>query len=159
MKAQMPKRPAELDRLNAFVGKWQTDGEAKFAMLDEPVKVSGTSETKWEGNKWYLVERGVMKMNGFDETQGLATWTYDIGAKKYRSTFVDSMGMSGMSEARYDEKANTWQMTTTSFGPWGKSQLTGTLRFVNPDTMEWNMTECMGLMKVMEMKGTGKRVK
>jgi len=25
MKAQMPQRPAELDRLNAFVGQWQDD--------------------------------------------------------------------------------------------------------------------------------------
>jgi hypothetical protein len=95
MKAQMPKRPGELDRLNAFVGKWQMEGEANFAMLDEPVKITGTSESKWEGDKWYVVGRGVMKMADFPETQGMETWTYDIHAKKYRSTFVDSMGMSG----------------------------------------------------------------
>ncbi len=159
MKAQMPKRPAELDRLNAFVGKWQSEGEARFAMLDEPLKFSGTSEAKWEGDKWYIVGRGIGKMADFPETQSLEAWTYDVHAKKYRSTYVDSMGMSGMAESRYDEKTNTWHMTATSFGPWGQSHLKGTLRFTNPDTMEWSMTECMGLMKVMEMKGTGKRAK
>jgi len=92
MKAQMPKRPAELDRLNAFVGKWKGEGEARFAMLDEPLKVTGTSEAKWEGDKWYLVGRGVMRMADFPETQGMETWCYDLHAKKYRSTFVDSMG-------------------------------------------------------------------
>jgi hypothetical protein len=161
-KAEMPKRPAELDRLNAFVGKWQSEGEAKFAMLDEPLKVTGTCEAKWEGDKWYLVGHAVMKMDDMPETKGMEAWTYDVHAKKYRSTYVDSMGMMGMSESRYDEKADTWYMTATTFGPWGQSQLKGTLRFVNPDTMEWSMTEgmgCMGLMKVMEMKGTGKRVK
>jgi hypothetical protein len=159
MKDQMPKRPIELDRLNAFVGRWQSEGEARFAMLDEPLKVTGTSEAKWEGDKWYVVGRGIMRMADFPETQGLETWTYDVHAKKYRSTFVDSMGMTGMSEARYDEKTDTWDMTATSHGPWGKSQLKGTLKFTDPDTMEWSMTEHMGLMKVMDMHGTGKRVK
>ena len=159
MKDKMPKRPAELDRLNAFVGKWQGDGEARFTMLDEPLKFTGTSESKWEGDKWYVVGRAVMKMADFPETQALETWTYDINAKKYRSTFVDSMGMTGMGEARYDEQAKTWHMTANSYGPWGQSQMNGTLRFINADTMEWNMTECMGLTKIMDMKGTSKRVK
>jgi hypothetical protein len=38
----------------------------------------------------------------------------------------------------------------------------GTRHFANPDTMEWKMTKCMGLFnmtKVMDMKGTAKRVK
>lgn len=159
MKAQMPKRPIELDRLNAFVGKWQGDGEASFAMLDEPLKMTGSSEMKWEGDKWYMVGRGVMRMEGFPETQGIEVWTYDIGGKKYRSFYVDSMGMSGMSEARYDDKTDTWHMTAKSYGAWGESKFQGKLKFTNPDTMEWSMTENMGLMKVSEMKGTSKRVK
>jgi hypothetical protein len=159
MKAQMPKRPIELDRLNAFVGKWQGDGEMKFTNMDEPLKFSGTSETKWEGDNWYVVGRSVMRMKDFPETQGMEAWTYDVKAKKYRSFYVDSMGMSGMSEARFDEKAKTWYMTAHSYGPWGESEMKGTLRFTNPDTMEWNMSECMGLMKIMDMKGTSKRVK
>jgi len=159
MKAQMPQRPAELDRLNAFVGKWQGEAEGRFAMLDEPVKMTGTSEAKWDGDRWFVVSRGVMRMADFPETQGMELWTYDVGAKKYRSYFVDSIGMSGMSEARYDEKTNTWHMTSDSYGAWGKSRYTGTLKFTDPDTMEWSMTENMGLMKVMEMKGTSRRVK
>lgn len=159
MKAQMPKRPLELDRLNAFVGKWQTEGTATFAMLDEPLKLTGTSECNWEGNKWYVVERGVMRMADFPEAQMLGTWSYDTHAKKYRSTYVDSMGMTGMCECTYNDKTDTWAMTANSFGPWGKSTMKGTLRFVNPDTMEWTMTEHMGFTKIMEMKGTGKRVK
>jgi hypothetical protein len=64
-----------------------------------------------------------------------------------------------MSEARYDEKTDTWYMTSENYTPWGESHIKGTLRFSDPDTMEWTMTECMGLMKITEMKGTGKRVK
>jgi len=43
MKQQMPQRPAELDRLDAFVGKWQGEGEAKFAFLDTPLRITGTT--------------------------------------------------------------------------------------------------------------------
>ena len=32
MKAQMPKRPAELDRLNRFVGKWTGEGTPGFLL-------------------------------------------------------------------------------------------------------------------------------
>lgn len=159
MKAEMPKRPAELDRLDAFVGKWQFDGQVKFAMLDEPLKTSGTAQTEWAGNRWYLVSRGTQKMGTFDETQTLDTWTYDVHDKKYRSTWVNSMGMLATGEGTYNEKDKTWHMTATSYGPWGKSCMKGTLRFPNADTMEWSMEESMGLMKDMEMTGTGKRVK
>ena len=159
MKAEMPKRPAELDRLDPFVGKWQMEGEGRFEMLDEPIKMTGTFEYKWEGDKWYLVSRGVMKMDDFPETEGLEAWMYDMHAKKYRSTYVDSMGMLGVSEGRYDEKTNTWKMDATSYSAWGKSHAKGTLRFIDKDTMDWKMTECMGLMKIMEMTGTAKRVK
>lgn len=158
MKAQMPQRPVELDRLDQFVGKWRADGEGKFAMLDEPLKISGTSEAAWEGDRWYVVVRGVMNMEHFGDSQGHETWTYDTHDKVYRSTWVDSMGMSGMGVSKYDEKSDTWRMTATSHGPWGKSTIKGSLRFPNADTMEWEWTERSGLMKVMEMKGTSSRV-
>jgi hypothetical protein len=159
MKAEMPKRPAALDRLEPFVGRWQGQGEARFAMLDEPLKISGTGEVKWEGDRWYLVGHSLLKMEQFPDTQGLETWTYDIHAKKYRSTFVNSMGMLGMAESRYDEKTDTWHFTGTCYEPWGKMQMKGTLRLIDADTLEWKMTEYMGLTKTVEMSGTDKRVK
>lgn len=159
MKEQMPKRPAELDRLNDFVGNWKADGEAKFAMLDEPLKVTGTSQIEWAGDRWYIVGRATMTMEHFGDTQALETWTYDMHDKKFRSTWVDSMGMTGTGESTRADKDGTWHMTATSYGPWGKSTMTGSMRFTDPNTMEWSWVECQGLMKIMEMKGTSKRVK
>jgi len=158
MKAQMPQRPAELDRLDAFAGKWEYTGEATMAMLDEPLKTSGTGESHWEGDNWYLVGRSTFAMEPFGEHQGLETWTYDTHSKKYRSTWVDSMGMTGTGEGTYHADTDTWHMKATSYGPWGKSTMKGWLKFTDPDTMEWEWSEHQGLMKVMEMKGTGKRV-
>ena len=51
MRAMTPQRPAELATLNAFVGTWDMEGEAKMAMLDEPIKSSGTSVMNWEGDE------------------------------------------------------------------------------------------------------------
>jgi len=159
MKAQMPSRPVELDRLNDFVGKWQSEGVAKFAMLDQPLKMSGTWEAEWQGDKWYLVSRGMMKMEHFDEVPMLETWAYDIHAKKYRSMWVDGMGMMGTSESRYDDNTRTWHMTARSHSPWGDSRMKGTARFIDENTMDWSMTECQGLMKTMEASGTAKRMR
>jgi hypothetical protein len=158
MKAKMPERPAELDRLDAFVGKWQSDGEAKFAVLDEPIKISGTSEAEWDDSRWFVVSREVFDMEHFGESNGLGTWTYDIHDKEYRSTWVDSMGMIGLGQSEYDEKTDTWHMEAKSYGPWGKSTMKGWVKFTDEDTMEWWMAEYQGLMKTMEMSGTGKRV-
>jgi hypothetical protein len=161
MKEQMPKRPAELDRLDRFVGKWQGEGQVQFTMLDEPLKVTGTGEMKWEGDKWYLVGHGLMKTEQLGDEQAIEIWTYDTHAKKYRSVFVDSMGMTCTGEARYDVDTDTWHMAGDCHTPWGPSHIKGKFHFADADTMEWHMTEtmCLGLMKVTEMNGTDKRVK
>jgi hypothetical protein len=159
MKAKMPERPDELDRLDAFVGKWQSEGEVKFAMLDEPIKISGTSEAQWDNSRWFVVSRETSEMEHFGESNGLGAWTYDIHDKEYRSTWVDSMGMVALGHSEYDEKTNTWDMEAKSHGPWGKSTLKGWVKFTDADTMEWWMVEYYGLMKVMEMSGTDKRVR
>ena len=116
MKAMMPERPAELDRLNMFVGKWQSEGQATMAMLDEPLETSGTSEAKWDDSRWFVVERGAFHMADFDEMTGLGAWTYDPKGKVYRSTWIDSMGTVGLGTAKYDEKSGVWKMKATSHG-------------------------------------------
>ena len=84
---------------------------------------------------------------------------YDAHAKKYRSTWVDTMGMMGIGEGKYNEKTKTWHMKATSYGPWGKSSSKGWMRFVDADHMEWEWAEYSGLMKTMEMSGSGTRIK
>jgi len=155
-----PQRPAELDLLNDFVGKWESTGELRFAGLDEVLKSSGTSETKWEGDGWYLVERSTFTMDELGEMQGMATWVYDSGAKVFRNTWVDSMGGLSVGTAEYDEETRTWYMKSTNYTPMGKSKARGKARFVDDDTMEWKYSEHAlgGLVKVMEMTGTAKKV-
>ncbi len=159
MKAKTPQRPAELDKLDAFVGRWEFNGEARMAMLDEPLATTGTGETRWDDGKWFLIGNAVFRMQGFDEMRGHETWTYDAHSKKYRSTWVDSMGSTGTGVATHNEKNNTWTMRATSHGSFGKTTMKGCMKIVDDDTMEWCWTEYAmgGLMKTMEMCGTSKR--
>ena len=160
MRSMMPERPAELDKLNAFVGKWETTGKASMAMLEEgSVPVTGEGESKWDSSGWFVVGDFEFSMEGFDPMRGHETWTYDMHSKKFRSTWTDSMGSTGIGWATHNEEDNTWKMKATSHGPHGKTMMTGTLKIVDEDTMEWCMTEHAmgGLMKTMEMCGTSTR--
>ena len=159
MKAMMPQRPAELDKLNAFAGRWEFKGEANMAFLEEPLPASGTGESQWDESGWFMVGNSVFRMQGFDDMRGHDTWTYDTHSKKFRSTWVDSMGSTGTGTARFNEKTNTWTMRATSYGPHGKTMMKGCITVIDDDTMEWCWTEYAmgGLMKTMEMCGTSKR--
>lgn len=159
MKAKMPEKPPELEQLNDFVGKWKAEGIANFAFLDEPLTSSGVSEIKWDESGWFLVERGEFTMSGLDPVRMLATWTYDMHSKKYRSTWTDSMGTIGTGSARYDADNETWHIKATGRGPFGKTNMKGTAKLVDADTFEWTWTEHMGLTKILEMTGTNKRQK
>lgn len=159
MKADMPQKPAELQKLDAFAGRWQSTGEASFAGLDQVLKSSGESEITWEGDGWYMVERGKYNMAELGEMQGLGIWTYDTKAKKFRTAWVDTTGGLGHGTSWHDEKTGKWHMKSTNHTPWGKTKAKGTVTFVDPNTMEWSYAEYAmgGLMKTMEMKGTSKR--
>lgn len=135
------------------------EGEAKMAGLDEPLKSSGTGEATWDGDGWFLVNRGDFTMDEFGEMHGLETWTYDTHKKVYRSTWVDSMGSVGTGISTYDEETNTWHMKATAHGPFGKSKMKGQVKFVDADTAEYTWAEYAmgGLMKTMEMTGTSRR--
>lgn len=159
MREMTPERPVELDRLNAFVGTWDMEGEARMAGMKEAIKTTGTQEWKWDGDGWFLVSRAEFTMEGLEGMTGVENWTYDTHSKVYRSTWVDSMGTVGTGVSRYNERTREWRMTAKSHGPFGPSTMRGWMKFTDDDTMEWSMSEYyfLGLFKVMEMKGVSRR--
>ncbi len=158
---QPPERPAQLDMLDAFTGRWTMDGEMNMAGMDEAMKTSGTAEGKWDETKWFIVNRGNFSMDGMGDMVGVETWSYDAHSKKFRTTWVDSMGTMGHGTAWYDERAKIWHSRATGHGMMGKTSMKGTAKFVDDDTMEWWFAEYAmgGLMKTMEMTGTSRRVR
>jgi hypothetical protein len=159
MRAARPQRPPELDKLDAFVGRWEVAGEAEMAGLDRPVTFTGANEAHWEGDGWYLVGRGVSSSDEFGETHGMAIWTYDARSKKFRSVSVNSRGAIGTGTAWHDESTDTWQMLATSRGPSGKTLWKGRVRFIDPNTKQehWTGHALGGLIKTAETTKTEKR--
>lgn len=159
MKEMMPKRPAELDLLDAFEGTWETTTEMKFAGLDEVIHGHGTTVAKWGGDKWYLVNHGSFSMGDLGEMKAVETWAYDAKSKVFRTSWVDSMGSTGTGTARRDAKTGIWHMRAVTRGPFGKSSAKGTVKFIDANTNEWTWTEYVmgGLIKTVEMKGTARK--
>lgn len=155
-----PPRPAELDRLNAFVGTWECTSEAKMVGSGETMPGRGTSTVTWEADKWLLVERSDNTV-GAENTKyaSLCVWSWDAGARKYRVDFFDNFGGGGSGTATYDEAQQTWHMAVkTNYG--GQSGWSvGTARFTDPNTMQWEHAEwdSLKLTKYLEMKGTSHR--
>ena len=159
MKAKMPKRPVELDKLDAFAGRWEATSEMRFAGLDEVLTGSGTSEFKWHADRSYLIEHSTFNMGELGEMQGSGGWNYDTHSKVYRSVWIDSMGGTGSGKMWQDGKTNTWHVRAVGHGPFGKSTGKGSMTFVDDNTLEWSWREYAmgGLFKVMEISGTSKR--
>ena len=159
VKGMRPRRPVGLEKLNAFVGRWQWEGEAELPGLDRPLKFTGTNRAKLECDGWCLVSREVGYLEELGETHGLATWAYDARRGKFRTTWADSMGSVGTGTAWYDEKTGTWHMRARSSSLSGKASAKGRVKFTDPETMEWQWTEYgrAGLVKTMELTGTSRR--
>ncbi len=162
MKQMRPERPAELDKLNAFVGTWQGSGTAKMIGIDEPMELKGTSETTWEVNNWYLVEHAEYEMGEMGTMKGVGVWSWDSRAKKYRTWWFDDFGGTGTGTITYREACNCWCMSVRGNSPMGSTRGKGCITFKDDETMEWTWQEwpawdLFGLFKFMDMSGTSKR--
>ncbi|MFQ5463125.1 MAG: hypothetical protein ACE5E5_10940 [Phycisphaerae bacterium] len=130
-----------------------------MAMLEEELNSQGTEEMKWEGDGWYLVQRGSYTMGGLGEMKGIGIWYWDFADKKIKNIWVDTMGTMAMGSSKYNEMTGVWHMKSKGRGPWGSSTGAGTMKFTDDDTMEWTWTEWDGLklVKTMEMMGVSHR--
>lgn len=155
-----PPRPVELDHLEMLVGTWEGTAEMKVMGSDEVMTGEGVETISWDADKWVLVSHFEYKM-GDDEMKGLAIWTWDAKAKKYRTWSFDNGGYQESATAKYDQETRTWHFkgksgnTVTGKKSVGK----GSSQMVDDDTQEWNYTVWDGwkLRKLMEFKGTSHR--
>lgn len=157
LKAEMEKRPAELDRLDMLVGRWEGAGEVRMPVLDQPLKLTMTAEAKWAGHKRYLVEEIEWRMGDIEPGYSTRLWVYDPKGREYRTVWVESVGVASMAECEYEEKERHWEFSADSHGPAGKTRQFGRIRFVDDNTIEWTFTEYWGLIKIVEMTGTARR--
>jgi hypothetical protein len=86
---KMPTPTKEHEWLKQFVGEWDTDMEATMAPGQPPMKCKGSMSSKAIGGFWVLNEITGDWMG--TKTLGYLTIGYNLAAKKYVGTYVDSM--------------------------------------------------------------------
>ena len=150
-------RPAELDRLNAFIGSWEGTMEVKDPS-GKITKGTGRSTSTWEAEKRVALERFEGTM-GEEHMSGVGLWSYDTKSGNYQMFWTDSYGNQAHGTGTYDEASKVWHMRSTMENPQKGTKMKeeATLKFTDPNTMEYASTMTVGGKVVMEMSGTSKR--
>ncbi len=161
-KQTQSRRPAELDKLSMFEGRWVGTGEAKIAGLEEVLPVKGAWQAGWECDGWYLVSREEVETGESDKTKGLGIWTWDPARKEYRTWWYGSGGARVTATTTLDEATRTWILKFKAYGPSGSTVGRGCVKMVDDDTMEWSWVEwpawdVLRLFKSVDLTGTYKR--
>jgi uncharacterized protein DUF1579 len=103
-----PAKPGpEHQRLAAFVGTWNSEGEAQQSPYGPAGKLSAVETYEWLPGGFFLSHRWDVKQ-GSSQFQGLEIIGYDGRNKAYTSRIFDSMGNSGTFRARVQGNAWTW---------------------------------------------------
>lgn len=157
VRERMPRRPEALDRLDRLVGRWDYEGQARIAGLEQPLEVAGEGEARWGGDGWYVVSTGVHTIRELGDFYSQETWSYDPRADVYRLTWADSMGATGIGAGTFDPASDTWTFDCESYGPAGRTRVESTIRWADDDTLEMTWVETLGLIRTMEMAGTARR--
>ncbi len=155
-----PERPAELDRLNMFLGEWETTGTIELAMLDEPIATSGSNRAVWTLDGRVLEDHADLDMGPFGRVKGKTMWAWDPAMGKYRMWWFDTLGETSEVVATFNERTDTWRMKAKGQKYGQHTSGRGTIRRVDDDTLEWTWNEASasGLVRFAKMRGTSRRV-
>jgi hypothetical protein len=161
---KMPPRAAELDRLEPWVGTWQTSGEMK--MPDGKVMhMTGTSTVAWECDRTILVEKmegSVDEMKDMGKFMMMGVYRWDAKDREYESNWYDNMGTASDGDMTYNAATNTWRMTGDGYNPMHgqNTHFVGEVTMPDNNTMNWTWTvwDSWKMKKLEEGKGTSTRV-
>ncbi len=155
-----PERPAELERLNMFLGEWETTGTIEMAFLEAPIATSGRNKAEWTLDGYVLEDRADLDMGPFGRVKGKTLWAWDPALGKYRMWWFDTMGETSDVVATFNERTNTWRMKAKGQKYGRHTSGSGTIRRIDENTLEWTWNEASasGLIRFAKMRGTSRRV-
>lgn len=159
IRSMSPKKTPQLASLSCFEGTWETKALTEILCLGQRFDVRGTTENRWEGDGWYLVERGSYDMGEFGTVHEIGIWTWDDKAKRYRTWRFDTFGGTRFGTAKFDEATRTWSLRAKRRSSWGNTIDRGTIKVVDDRTLEWKWEEWstwdpLRLFKMAEFSGT-----
>lgn len=96
---------ADLDRLNGFVGVWNTEGEMKATPSGQPVKFKASDTYEWLPGGHFLLHRFEADMPD-GRVQGIEVIGYSHETGSYPMHSFDSAGNTTLMQARMEQ--DTW---------------------------------------------------
>jgi len=159
LKAKLPERPAELDRLDLLVGEWDTQGTIKMIGMDGPIETTGHNVARWSADGWLLIDESTYEMGALGMMSGVSLWSWDDRAKRYHVDWYDSFGERASGYARYDEASRTWHLKTSGRSALCSVANKGTIKVVGDGHLAWtyDQWDAWGWLKFSEMRGHSQR--
>lgn len=90
-----PKPPAELKKLDPFVGKWTCKGTVYASPAGPEHSTTFTIDTRWAlGGRWLYTDYKENKSAGNpNPMNGVGAWTYNTDTKMFSGVWFDNSGM------------------------------------------------------------------
>ncbi len=125
---------------------------------DIPDSFKGEMASTWAMDGRYIKSEGWHEFGGGAKSSMIEYITYDSKAKKFRTWYFSDYGERGESTMTPSDDGKSFKFKGTGVDMMGNSvSMTGSMRFVDNDTIEWDWAEYQGLMQTMKIKGTSKR--
>jgi hypothetical protein len=91
-----------VQRLEAFVGTWNTEGEIRASSSGPAAKIHATDTYEWLPGGFFLVHRWDAHMPD-GNTQGIEIIGYDASSETYPMHSFDSQGNTGLMRASFED--------------------------------------------------------
>jgi hypothetical protein len=134
-----PKPDPALKLLDAFVGKWNTEGQIKESPFGPAGKLIGTDTYEWLAGGFFLIHRVDVRM-GDQKNESIELISYNASSNTYPMHSFDSQGNITVMKANVAD--NTWTFTgeamrfTGVFSQDGKS-ISGKWEYLGDDS-KWH---------------------
>ena len=101
-------RPAELDRLNVFIGRWITDGETVAQATAPAVPIASSDVYQWVAGECFVMHP-VYGRIGPTAVGGVEIIGYSPATGRYHTHFFDSQGNVATQTLSCRDGVWTWQ--------------------------------------------------
>ncbi len=160
MDMSKPGMPAELSKLERWVGTWHGTAQIVSPIPDGqtvPTTFKGDSSFTWTFGGMFLKGEGWHESPDGSRSEFVQYMGWDPKEQKYFSWFMNDRGGRSESWMTFSEDGNTMETTGTGQDSHGNpSSFSSRSTFTDSNTMEWVYTE-KSAKKEMTMKGTSHR--
>jgi len=154
--AEMPKPPAELQKLAGWIGIWDAEQHVFETPMGPETRSKSKAHFKWVLNNFHLEGLHHFEFMG-KPMQGRSLWSYDPERKEYQCVWLD--GMSPMSYVYSGTFAEDGSLVVRTSYTWQGKKVNDAIRysFPTPDTYKMVYeTDMSGSVQPM-MEETGRR--